>query len=183
MTESWPRNITPVDVARLRHLATPAAIRIYLTALDRAVAEQELADVARVPTADATHAALGLVEGGFLRHEAGLYLAGTRHLREVDLDEPGKLAFRTAVLDVAEGILADFRRALHIMGEDAKVGIGCVTIPETPAAIAAAATLLAETEDQLRVIAEDHADDRAPTMRILTLIGTPTPHAFSKTPQ
>lgn len=182
--DPWPRNIVPIDDARLRALATPMALTLFLSALDAPIPRAALGRIASAPQAEAEATARGLVEAGVLRLQGETFVAGPRHIREEDLDAPGKVAFHGAMLTVAQGIVTEASRTLAIMQDDARIGLGSVTIPGDADSLARAATILAETEDQLRALAEDAPDPDADRIRVLFLLATrPRDHAFSKTPQ
>ena len=165
MSPAWPRNIIPYTEDKLRALSTVASIELYEAALDGPLAESEIGP-------DQLELADQMVKAGLLRRERGLLVPTHRHRRDPDGDVPGVVEHKRAVVGYAQALLADTLHALDARGHEAIAGLGVVTLPDKPDVVARATTIIAEAEDQLRALAEEHPrheGDRA--LRLMVFIG------------
>lgn len=173
MAELWPRNIIPIDDDLVKLLGSDRALALYLAALDQPVPPADLVRVTGRPREDAERIAGELLQAGLLRVEGGRYVAGRAHLREEDLDAPGRGAFRLAVLSIAQGAIDETRHAVRTRREKVRTGVGVVTLPDDPETLAKMTAILAEAEDQLRVLQDDHPPTGASRrVRVVFFIGS-----------
>lgn len=173
MTELWPRNIVPVDDNIVRLLASDRSLALYLAALDRPVPPSDLVRITGRPREDAERTATEMIGAGLLRIVDGHYVAGKTHLREEDLDAAGRGPFHLAVLNIVQSAVDETRHAVRMRRDKVRAGIGLVTLPDRPEALARAAAILAEAEDQLRGLQEElPPNETERRVRVVMFVGS-----------
>jgi hypothetical protein len=184
MSDDYPMNMRPLDADAIRVLSNAGSLALYLAACDRPIPQADLARATGRPYDAALRRAEALMSVGLLRLENGVYVAEVRHVREEDLDEPGKTAFRMGILASAIGAVEDAKRAFRLRPQSAKAGIAMITLPDRPDVTARAVAILAEAEDQLRALAEETPPNGQRT-RVVFFTHTMPPESnyFPNTPQ
>lgn len=136
-----------------------------LSALSRAfaLAEEELA----------AHLSEMLQASILTRLPDGRYAPARWHLRS-DPDAPSDIRYCLAALDVARRAVAGGERGVRDWGPRARVGVGRVTLPQTPETVRAAADILARAESELRALRErvPAAAAGEPRLRVDLLLAT-----------
>ena len=173
MADPWPRDVTPIDDEVVKLLGNDRALVLYLAALDGGVRIEDLVRVTGRPRQQAEHTASQLVRAGLLRFEGGVFRPVTRHLREADIDDPSHGPLRRAFVDLAKAAVDETDQVLRKRRGDARAGGGFVTIPDTTEALAKMTGILAQAEDQLRALQDEHPPGSAPRqVRVLIFVGS-----------
>lgn len=181
--EPWPRNVTPIDESTVKLLGTGRALALYLATLDGGVGLDDLVRITGRPRPDAERTASDLVRAGLVKFEGGKFIPVRRHLREEDLDAIGHAPLRRAIVDLARSAVDDADQVLRKRRGDARAGGGFVTLPDTPEVLARMTGILAEAEDQLRALQDEHPPESAPRrVRVLIFVGSTNENALPLEP-
>lgn len=167
---AWRDDIEPRSRAATAAFAVKGALAVYFALQDSPLDDAALR---RVAGADADAAIAALEDAGLAaRAPQGPWTATARHLRSSDEPDVGaRVPYGEAVLEVAASIVADGRRSLDAWGEEARAGIGIVTLPDDPDVLPEITDILAEAEDRLRALALRHATgEAAPRLRVTFLV-------------
>lgn len=165
MPPAWPRNIVAYDEEVLRTLSSLPNLALYHAALDAPLDRARLAP-------EEQRAAEALLRVGLLREAGGALVPGPRHLRDADLDAPGRGEYRRALVALAGGAIEKTDAALDAQGAQATAAFAVITLPNDPAILSRAATILAEAEDQMRAVAEEAGREGPRRLQALFFIGS-----------
>lgn len=160
-----PDGLHPASDDTMRVLSQPGTLRVLLALNEAPVTEEELALALRIPMPELVMRLAALEDVGLVAlAPQGPDASAPRRLHarhahlQHGLDGDGgsaRLAMRRGMLHIARMLLDDGDQALESRGQEARAGIGVVTLPDEPAVLLEAARIMAEAEDKLRVLARD----------------------------